>query len=88
MNPDPIRVLYVDEEPALLNIGRVFLENGGGFTVETLPSGRQALEYLKTEHYDVIVSDYSMPEMNGIAFLRQLDVSGNTPVHHLHRTET
>jgi len=41
MNHDPIRVLYVDDEPVLLEIGEVFLENGGAFTVDTVLSGRQ-----------------------------------------------
>ncbi len=78
MNPDPIRVLYVDDEPALLENGKVFLEKGGAFTVDTVLSGRQAMEHLKTGHYDAIVSDYQMPEMDGIAFLKQLKASGNT----------
>jgi len=36
------------------------------------------MEHLKIGHYDAIVSDYQMPEMDGIAFLKQLNASGNT----------
>ena len=75
---DPLRVLYVDDEPGLLDIGKLFLEREGTFAVDTLTSARQALEQMKTERYDAIISDYQMPEMDGIAFLKQLKASGNT----------
>ncbi|MDO9325868.1 MAG: PAS domain S-box protein [Methanoregula sp.] len=77
MTPDAIRVLYVDDEPELLEIGRLFLEKDRAFTVDTLASARQALEHLKTERYDAIISDYQMPEMDGLLFLKQLKSSGN-----------
>jgi CheY-like chemotaxis protein len=65
-----ITVLYVDDEPVLLDIGNLFLERTGAFRVDTLPSAPAALEILKTRRYDAIVSDYQMPEMDGIAFLK------------------
>ncbi len=74
---ETIRVLYVDDEPDLLNIGKLFLEREGAFAVDTLTSAKVALEHLKTEHYDAIVSDYQMPEMDGIAFLKHLKASGD-----------
>jgi len=75
---DKLRVLYVDDEPGLLDIGKLFLERGGTFTVDTLTSATAALSQLKTERYDAIISDYQMPEMDGIAFLKQLKALGNT----------
>ncbi|MCX6699897.1 MAG: PAS domain S-box protein [Methanomicrobiales archaeon] len=73
-----IRVLYVDDEQGLLTISKLFLERDGSFTVDTCTSAREALTRLKTERYDAIVSDYQMPEMDGIGFLKQLKISGNT----------
>ena len=73
-----LRVLYVDDEPELLRIGKLFLEREGAFAVDTLTSAVQALEQLDLEQYDAIVSDYQMPDMDGIEFLRQLKNSGNT----------
>jgi len=75
---DPIRVLYVDDEPGLLDIGKRFLEDEGTFSVEILTSARMALEQLNTVQYDAIISDYQMPEIDGIAFLKQLKASGDT----------
>ena len=75
---EKIRVLYVDDEPGLLGIGKLFLEREGAFAVDTFTSASEALTHLNTEMYDVIISDYQMPEMDGIAFLKKLKASGNT----------
>jgi PAS domain S-box-containing protein len=75
---DVLRVLYVDDEPALLELSRKFLQKHGDFEVDLLTSAKVALEHLKTNQYDAIISDYQMPEMDGITFLRQLKTSGNT----------
>jgi PAS domain S-box-containing protein len=75
-----ISLLYVDDEPDLLEIGRLFLENTGDFSVTTSPSGRTGLETLAQHDFDAIVSDYLMPGMDGIAFLKSVRTSfGNIP---------
>ncbi|MDD4138158.1 MAG: GAF domain-containing protein [Methanoregula sp.] len=65
-----ISVLYVDDEPALLEVGKVYLERSGQFRVDTLVSAPAALEIMKTRSYDAVVSDYQMPAMDGITFLK------------------
>jgi PAS domain S-box-containing protein len=67
---DRIRVLYVDDEPSLLEIAKMFLENDGEFCVETADSARKALDSLSIPSYDVVLSDFQMPGMDGIAFLK------------------
>ena len=76
--PTAIRVLYVDDEPGLLTIGKMFLERSGDFSVATIGSAPAALDLLIREKFDAIISDYQMPEIDGIAFLKQLKASGNT----------
>ncbi len=73
-----ITVIYVDDEPDLLEIGRMFLERDGEFSVTTVASAGKALETLKNTSFDAIISDYQMPEMNGIDLLKKVRASGNT----------
>ncbi|MFA4849577.1 MAG: PAS domain S-box protein [Methanoregula sp.] len=75
---DTIRVLFVDDEPELLDIGKLYLEKSETFAIDTCISVPEALLRLNTERYDAIVSDYQMPDMDGIAFLKHLKASGNT----------
>jgi len=76
-----ISVLLVDDEPALLDITQIFLEKTGLFTVDICPSGLQALSILSEKRYDVVVSDYEMPGMNGIQLLKELKSRGDlTPL--------
>ena len=74
---DTIRVLFVDDEPDLLDIGKRYLEKIDTFAIDTCISAPEALLRLNRERFDAIVSDYQMPDMDGIAFLKELKASGN-----------
>jgi PAS domain S-box-containing protein len=65
-----ITVLYVDDEPDLLEVAKLFLERNKEFRVGTVTSAERALEILGNEHYDAVISDYQMPGMNGIELLK------------------
>ncbi|MEN6611786.1 MAG: PAS domain S-box protein [Methanoregulaceae archaeon] len=65
-------VLYVDDEEYLLEIAKIFLEESGEFLVTPSVSAQNALDSLKFRSFDAIVSDYQMPGMNGIAFLKEV----------------
>jgi PAS domain S-box-containing protein len=65
-------ILCVDDEPALLDLAKKFLERFHYFEVQTAPSAVEGLELLKSRVFDVIVSDYQMPGMDGILFLKSV----------------
>jgi PAS domain S-box-containing protein len=72
-----IRVLLVDDDSGFLRIAKECLETQGGFQAETAGRVEEAKEKLRRERYDVIVSDYQMPEKDGLEFLRELREEGN-----------
>jgi len=72
-----ISVLLVDDDPALFNITKILLEKEGELSVDLCSSAIEALEKLAIRDYDTIVSDYDMPVMNGIQFLRQIRNNGD-----------
>ncbi len=65
-----ISLLYVDDEPVLLDLCRTFLEQEGDIAVTPVSSVKDALRLLAAGRYDTIVSDYQMPDTDGIRFLR------------------
>ncbi len=71
------RILYVDDEPGLLEITKLFLERNGEIRVDTSTSAIPALPLLDSGEHDAVISDYQMPGMDGIAFLKKVRASGN-----------
>lgn len=67
-----ISILYVDDEPALVELTRTFLEKTGDFSVYTALSADEALAKLGCSTYDAIVSDYQMPVTDGIELLKEV----------------
>ena len=57
-------VLCIDDNEAVLECEKVFLETFG-YTVLTAPSGSKGLALASSHLVDVVIVDYSMPEMNG-----------------------
>jgi len=65
-----IHVLHVDDEPDFADIVADFLEReDNSLIVETATSASEGLDRLADEDFDCIISDYDMPEQNGIEFL-------------------
>ncbi len=72
-----IRVLHVDDDQYFLDVSKTILSEEGPFLIETASSVQEALSKLQANSFDVIISDYDMPQKNGLDFLKQLREKGS-----------
>lgn len=76
-----ISILLVDDQPSFLAMAKRFLEEDGDIEVDTAGSGELAIKLLKEEMFDVIITDYEMPDMNGLELLKTLrTMEDDTPL--------
>ncbi len=62
-------IVVVDDEDMVLTSIDSFLNLESDYGVVTFTSAQKALEYIKNHEVDLVISDYLMPEMDGIDFL-------------------
>jgi signal transduction histidine kinase len=65
-----INVLLAEDCKELAEFVEKFLSATGEMTVEVANNPLEAIEILKTKNFDLIISDYQMPKMTGIGFLK------------------
>ncbi len=63
-----VSILVVDDEEMMRNLLERILSREG-YKIKTAEDGLQALEVLKSEKIDIIISDMKMPRMNGFELL-------------------
>ena len=79
MNDTPaIRILIAEDEAKLAEILASYL-GGRGHAVRVTSDGRQALEALRTETFDVALLDIVMPELDGLEVMRQVREDPSPP---------
>jgi DNA-binding response OmpR family regulator len=64
----PIKILVVDDDLLTLNILEKYLQNQG-LQVVVANSAILGAELLKSEHFNLVITDLNMPEVNGLEFL-------------------
>ncbi|NPV39498.1 Chemotaxis regulator - transmits chemoreceptor signals to flagellar motor components CheY [Brevinematales bacterium NS] len=77
-----MKFLVVDDSVTMRKIVALVLR-AEKYDVVEAENGKDALEKLKTDHFNCFIVDYNMPEMNGIAFikaLRQMPEYQKTPI--------
>jgi len=62
-------IIIVDDEEMVLTSISSFLMLETGYNVETFLSPHEAFEFITNNEVDMVISDYLMPEMDGITFL-------------------
>ncbi|MDY0301624.1 MAG: sigma-54 dependent transcriptional regulator [Trichlorobacter sp.] len=74
------KLLVIDDEPAIREGVRRILESES-FAVETYGSGQAALERIKQERFDLVITDLKMPGISGMDVLKSIkDIHPDLPV--------
>lgn len=72
MNEGNKRILVVDDEKnARMALSKILSHDG--YEVSSAENGVEALNFLRNKEVELIITDLNMPEMNGLAFLRELN---------------
>ena len=65
-------IVIVDDEDMVLTSIDSFLQLETNYKIVSFTSAKKALDYLMENNVDLVISDYLMPEMDGITFLLQV----------------
>ncbi len=77
------RVVVADDDPSMCKLMGETLENAGAETVHTFEDGQQAWDCVQNEEIDLVITDWKMPNLNGIQLfnkIRQNPKTKNIPI--------
>lgn len=78
----PKRILLVDDEEEIRNVFDVALKSGG-YEVFIAKNGKEALEIIKTQKFDLVLLDQMMPDMSGNETLKAIKADPATKDLHV-----
>lgn len=64
-------VLVIDDDPSMLELARFHLIDSG-YLVETASTGREGIEKVSGDTFDLVLTDLNLPDIDGIEIVRQL----------------
>ncbi|HKM60388.1 MAG TPA: PAS domain S-box protein, partial [Candidatus Bathyarchaeia archaeon] len=67
-----IHVLHVDDDTSILEVSKQILIDMGNFEIDHACCVDEAFKKLAIGHFDVVISDYEMPQKDGLQFLKEL----------------
>jgi len=75
-----IAILCIDDEPLFLDAFKTRLEQEPDLDVTIAQNPVEALDLLNQQFFDVIISDYSMPDMDGLSLLKEIRARGSQSI--------
>ena len=75
----PTRLLLIDDNMDQVVITKKTLAKiGPDYELDSAPNGKEGIEKLKKNAYDIVLCDYRLPDLSGIEVLKQMKECGNT----------
>ena len=71
-------IVIIDDETDLLDLLKLILTEKTDYTILTTSDPKQALDWCREYHADVLISDLRMPQMEGIELLKLLKAQDKT----------
>src|SRR5512145_3028599 len=68
----PISLLCVDDDASILDVLKSYFGRNPAFSVFCCTTPSEALELINQYQFDAIISDYAMPDMDGISLLKEI----------------
>lgn len=72
--PSIMRILLVEDEESIRNVVRLNLELEG-YEVVSTGNGKKALEYTRSQHFDLLLLDVMLPDLDGFTITEQVRLS-------------
>ena len=77
MNDEQKKILVVDDDLSILRSTKTILLREG-YVVETAETGKEALEKMLDKHYDIVLLDVKLPDIEGTDLLLRMNNPGDT----------
>ena len=71
MKTDNKKILVADDDVLLRKLLNDLL-TFYGYDVDCVSNGKEAIALIETDSYDILITDYLMPEMNGIELIKKV----------------
>ncbi len=72
MNPDTLKILVVDDHMLMRSMAENYCRAMGLENVQQTNGGEQAVKLIQSNHYDLVLLDWGMPDLQGIDALKLL----------------
>lgn len=67
-----MKILVVDDSPTIRELTKIFLKELNFTNVDEADDGLNALEKLKSEGFDLVITDWNMPRLSGLELLKAI----------------